>query len=402
MKSLIKVVCVLIFFCAPDTLFRPTMAEEHFAKLWPLEALKRVPKASWGKNEGIVREVYYESLPFRGKPTRVFAYYARPQEGRPPSPGIVLVHGGGGRAFAEWARLWAGRGYAALAMDTNGRGPDGKHIPDGGPEEDEADEVKLRPFTATEAQDMWTFQAVAAVIVGHSWLAAQPEVDPNRTGITGISWGGYLTLIATGLDDRFKVSVPVYGCGFLHENSYWVPQFERMPEQERRQWVEFFDPSRYVHGIRCPILFINGTTDPVYPLDSYQKTYQGVPGHPYLSIRVGMTHSHEDGWSPPEIHAFVDSILKTGIPLPELTEMERKEGQVSARFESKVKVERGQLHFTGDPGAWEKRVWQSSPAEIKGQSIVAKLPEQRPLVFFLSITDQRGLTVTTAHQELKR
>src|SRR5262249_38922751 len=154
--------------------------------------------ASWGKHEGVVREVYYESVPFRGKPTRVFAYYGRPEVGTPPFPAMVLVHGGGGRAFAEWVRLWTQRGYAALAMDTNGRGPNGKHMEDGGPEEDEEDIVKFRPFEASEAPEMWTCQAASAVIAGHSWLASQPEVDPNRTGITGISWGGYLTLIATG------------------------------------------------------------------------------------------------------------------------------------------------------------------------------------------------------------
>jgi len=402
MKSLIKIVCTLGLAGALNLPLRSMRVEKDFAKLWPLEALKRVPSSSWGKQEGTVREVYYESIRFHGKPTRVFAYYALPQQGTPPFPAMVLVHGGGGRAFPEWARLWAQRGYAALAMDTNGRGPDGKHMQDGGPEEDAEDIVKFQPFAASEAREMWTFQAVAAVILGHSWLASQPEVDPNRTGITGISWGGYLTLIATGLDDRFKVSVPVYGCGFLYENSYWVPQFQRMAEDQRRQWIELFDPSRYVGGIRCPILFINGTTDPVYPLDSYQKTYRQVPGRPYLSIRVGMAHSHEDGWAPPEIDAFVDSILKGGAPLTKLTEMELRQGQVRARLQSKVKVEAGQLHYTCEAGPWQKRKWHSVPARIKEQTITAELPEQRPLVYYLSVTDQRGLTVTTPHRELTR
>jgi dienelactone hydrolase len=37
-------------------------------------------------------------------------------------PGIVLVHGGGGAAFAKWAELWAKRGYAGIAMDLAGCG----------------------------------------------------------------------------------------------------------------------------------------------------------------------------------------------------------------------------------------------------------------------------------------
>jgi hypothetical protein len=33
---------------------------------------------------------------------------------------MVLIHGGGGTAFADWVRLWTGRGYAAIAMDLCG------------------------------------------------------------------------------------------------------------------------------------------------------------------------------------------------------------------------------------------------------------------------------------------
>ena len=38
-------------------------------------------------------------------------------------PGVVLIHGGGGTAFADWVYLWAKRGYAAIAMDLNGSRP---------------------------------------------------------------------------------------------------------------------------------------------------------------------------------------------------------------------------------------------------------------------------------------
>ena len=50
------------------------------------------------------------------------------RDGRGPLPAMVLVHGGGGKAFREWAELWAERGYVALAMDLAGHGPDGKRL----------------------------------------------------------------------------------------------------------------------------------------------------------------------------------------------------------------------------------------------------------------------------------
>jgi len=88
---------------------------------WDLKALKVAPKATWGAKSNLVQEVYYEGEPFHGKPTRVFAYVGRP-EGKGPFPGVVLVHGGGGKAFSAWADHWAKRGYVAIAMDTAGAG----------------------------------------------------------------------------------------------------------------------------------------------------------------------------------------------------------------------------------------------------------------------------------------
>ncbi len=244
---------------------------------WDVEALKATPPATWGESKGRVREVYYEGAKLDGKPTRVFGYYARPETGDGPFPAMVLVHGGGGKAFPQWARLWADRGYVALAMDLAGHGPDGKRLPDGGPDQD--DQTKFRDFDPDDPGSMWTYHAVAAVLKGHSLLAAQKEVDPARIGVTGISWGGYLTCIVAGIDDRVKVAVPVYGCGFLHEDSYWKPvQFDRMTPERRDSLGRGVRPFELPAGRSvAPILFVNGTNDFAYPLDSYRPLLSGRP-----------------------------------------------------------------------------------------------------------------------------
>jgi len=365
---------------------------------WNLEKLKQVPPASFGVTRGLVQEVYYQGEPLRGKPTRVFAYLSRPEKSSGHVPGMVLVHGGGGTAFAEWATLWAQRGYAAIAMDLAGCGPDRKRLPDGGPGQDE--HSKFREFSEAETDQMWTYHAVAAVIRGHSLLAAQPGVDPQRTGITGISWGGYLTCIVAGLDDRLKVAVPVYGCGFLHENSAWLPQFARMSPEQRQRWVRLFDPSQYLPGVRIPILFINGTNDFAYPLDSYQKSYRLVPGPVDVRIEVRMRHSHPDGWAPKEIGLFVDSVLCGGDPLPRLGPTQQSGSKVWASVTAKVPLVKAELHYTLDQGPWQKRSWQSQPAALHNGMAHAELPPQRPIVYYLSVTDQRGAMVSTQHAEL--
>lgn len=38
------------------------------------------------------------------------------------------------------------------------------------------------------------------------------------------------------------------GRGLLHENSTWLPTFQKMPEDRRQLWGANFDPSRWLHS----------------------------------------------------------------------------------------------------------------------------------------------------------
>ena len=76
------------------------------------------------QDEPGVKAIWFAGVPYKGKPTRVFAYYGAPTgDGKQKFPAMVLIHGGGGTAFAEWVRMWNARGYAAIAMDTTGAVP---------------------------------------------------------------------------------------------------------------------------------------------------------------------------------------------------------------------------------------------------------------------------------------
>ncbi len=377
----------------------PTLAAERFTGPWNLDELKKVPQATWGAKSGLVQEVYFPGEPRDGKPTRVFGYYARPESGDGPFPGMVLVHGGGGTAFPEWATLWAKRGYAALALDLSGCGPQRKRLPDGMPALGHAE--IFQPFNNDQqARRLWTYHSIAGIIRGHSVLAAREEVDAERTGLTGLSWGGYMTCIAAGLDDRFKVAVPVYGCGFLQENSGWLADFEKLGSEQTKRWVEYYDPSRYLPGVGCPILFLNGTNDFAYPLDSYRKSYRQVPGPIDLSVQVRMPHGHVEGWTLKETGLYVDSVLRGGDPLAKMGPMKTTEGKATASFTAVVPVVKGQLHYTTDTGKWQERMWHSLDAEINDSAVSAELPSPRPIVYYLSVTDQRDAMISTQHEEL--
>ena len=144
------------------------------------------------------------------------------------------------------------------------------------------------------------------------------EVDADRVGLTGISWGGCLTCIVAGLDHRFRVAVPVYGCGFLGDNSYWTDKsLAAMEAEARSRWLRDFDPSQYLGGVTCPILFLNGTTDFAYPPDSYQKSYRRVsPRLRQVSMNIDLPHGHI--WTFPEVDTFVDKQVRRGTGVPRI------------------------------------------------------------------------------------
>jgi hypothetical protein len=92
-------------------------------KLWDLNLLNKAPEIKWLVHEGPVYSLEYQGLPYKGKNTRVFAYYATPGslKGNPALdkdlPGVILIHAGKGHAAASWVISWAKFGYAALSMD---------------------------------------------------------------------------------------------------------------------------------------------------------------------------------------------------------------------------------------------------------------------------------------------
>jgi hypothetical protein len=274
---------------------------------------------------------------------------------------------------------------------------------------------------------MWSYHAVAAVVRGHSLVRSLPDVDAERVGITGISWGGYLTCIVAGIDPRFKVAVPVYGCGFLGNNSVWKDgSLARLTPQSRALWLHLFDPSQYLGTVRRPILFVNGTTDFAYPLDSYQKSYRLVPEKwRHVSVAVNRPHGHI--WTFPEVDLFVDSLLKWGEPLVQISAPVVKDGrQLAAKVDrapltrpsdtlspprgegrvrggsnaSSISFKEVSLCYTTNAGPWQKREWHSVPAQIKGRQLSVELPSARPLVAFLAVKDGRGAQVSSEHVEL--
>jgi dipeptidyl aminopeptidase/acylaminoacyl peptidase len=95
------------------------------------------------------------------------------------------------------------------------------------------------------------------------FLAGLEQVDSNRIGIYGGSYGGYLTAMALAKDsDLFSVGVDIHGVHELSSRLEMPDGFEKAPDLEKAQRTAFFSsPLAYLDTWTSPVLFIHGDDD---------------------------------------------------------------------------------------------------------------------------------------------
>ena len=179
------------------------------------------------------------------------------------------------------------------------------------------------------------------------------------------------------------------------KNSAWLDRLAKMTPDQRERWVALWDPSRYLPAVSMPILFMNGTNDFAYPLDSYMKSYDAVSCAKQIRVTVNMPHSHPDGWAPQEIALFIDQHLRRGTALPVVEKPEIDGSNVRVKYVSPVNLSEAALHFTIDHGAINKRSWQTKRAKLDGETITATAPPAEASAWFLTVTDERGAIIST-------
>jgi dienelactone hydrolase len=372
--------------------FRDEVASSAPPEVFPSESIR--------SSDDRIRSVFFAGAPFRGSPTRVFAWIGVPRlpDGQ-LAPGIVLLHGGGGTAFESWVKLWVDRGYAAIAIDHFGGLPDPLDAkarprnPAGGPPGGGAVFSQLgEPLT-----DQWPFHAVTAAVRALSLLRAEPGVDADRIGVTGISWGGYLTCLFASVDSRLRFAIPVYGCGH-YADTIFSTAIAKRPAAESALWFSHWDASNYLGSVRAPILWVNGTNDHFFWLPAWQQSYRQTPAASRtVTLRVAMPHGHPPAGDPPEVLAFADSIVR-GAPALAVVEPMKLEGDtVSCAYRSARSVIRAELNYCVESaGPWEQRKWLFTPATVSSASVSARLPAGAA-VYYLNLIDDQGLITSTEH-----
>ncbi len=187
-------------------------------------------------------------------------------DGKSKLPLIALVHGGPTGAwlddFNEWGQLLVAQGFAVFTPNIRGSIGYGQRFI----EKNRAD---------------WGGGDFKDVMAGIDDLIAKGIADPEKLGIGGWSYGGYMAEWAVTQTTRFKAAVSGAGMADLisefgterdpaYDEWFWGVPYER-PEGFLNH-----SPFVYMKNAKTPTLILQGEADTTDPIGQSQELYRGL------------------------------------------------------------------------------------------------------------------------------
>lgn len=206
------------------------------------------------------------------------------EESEAKHPLIVQIHGGPhamyGYAMFHEMQLMAARGYAVLF--TNPRGSAGYG----------------EAFTGS-TRGRWGESDMPDIIAAVEQVSTLPWIDTNRIGITGGSYGGYLTNWIIGHDSRFKAAVTQRCVSNFHSffgtsdigSTFGVFEFDGVPWRDAEKLLRH-SPISYVDSITTPLLILHSEQDYRCPIEQAEQLYTALC---FLEREVQFVRFPEEG-----------------------------------------------------------------------------------------------------------
>jgi len=182
------------------------------------------------------------------------------------NPALVLPHGGPtGQSADYWSPRVAAlvsRGY--ICMEPNVRGSTGYGM--------EFQKANFKDLGGGDLQD----EVYAA-----KFLEATGYVNPKKIGITGGSYGGFMTLMAIGrTPDVWAAGVELFGIinwlTMLEHEDPMLQQYEKSllgdPVKDRASY-DAASPITYIHSVKAPLLILQGENDPRVPKEEAEQVF---------------------------------------------------------------------------------------------------------------------------------
>lgn len=199
-------------------------------------------------------------------------------------PLIVQIHGGPhamyGYAMFHEMQLMAARGYAVLSTNPRGSAGYGEQ------------------FTGS-TRGRWGEADMPDVIAAVEHVSSLPWIDTDRMGITGGSYGGYLTNWIIGHDPRFKAAVTQHCVSNFHSffgtsdigTTFGAFEFDGVPWKDAEKLLRY-SPISYVDSITTPLLILHSEQDHRCPIEQAEQMYTALA---YLERDVAFVRFPEEG-----------------------------------------------------------------------------------------------------------
>jgi dipeptidyl aminopeptidase/acylaminoacyl peptidase len=185
-----------------------------------------------------------------------------------PLPTLVALHGGPADNTTNTLRshgfdAFAGRGYAVLGVNYRGSTGYGADFNAAG----------YRDLGGADFQD---------VMAGVDRLVAEGIADPDRLGITGSSYGGFLANRAITATDRFRAAVSASGIasfvsdfGNSEMSEFEHDYFGAYPWEDPEAYARIC-PLRDVGAVQTPLLLLHGELDTNTALANSRELYTSL------------------------------------------------------------------------------------------------------------------------------
>lgn len=356
-------------------------------ELWDAPAYERDEQRD--RNDE-VKAIWYTTY-CNGVETKAFAYLGIPKEAteKDPAPAVLLLHGGAGTAYYEWVQMWVDRGFVALAPDLEGHVPtqDGRMTSEPSVLYTKSEYISLQNQNYADAslpvEQTWMYYAAVTAFLGNSLLHSIPQADVQRIGVCGVSWGGVLTSIITGYDDRFAFSVPIYCSLNIAGNGGFLAEFYK-----EHPGALVWDDDRGLTKVTTPILFYTANTDSVNACSvlSVSKTYERCQ-NARLLIMDGFLHSQYYAANAIEPYLFAESIVGRGRAFAKAV---RQPSAADATFVyDGDAAQEARIWYTADDVAVMAASWSSQRLEANGRQISCVLPSDARY-FYIAVDDGGG------------
>jgi len=201
-------------------------------------------------------------------------------------PALLSIHGGPvsqytyGYSFAP--QYYAAHGY--LAVLPNPRGSTGR-----------GEEFRNAIYQA------WGFKDYEDVVAAVDHVVELGYADPDRLGVMGYSYGGFMTNVIITRTDRFKAAVSGAGHSLFIANyghdiyQKWYEWELDLPWKNRQLW-EKLSPLNQIHTVKTPTIFLCGQKDWNVPVLNSELMYQSLKRLHIKTQLVVYPNTHHGGW----------------------------------------------------------------------------------------------------------